>query len=202
MLDPPPWLVEIHEKLWGKSDLFGELFRTVTLTKSDFFELQTLLDGQNIERRLDSYVADNVLATKSAFLRSRSNPLTIADLDGGGLVARLVFNAQSPSADDVGDPMVVDSKPVASPDSNSDADHLSKLEEAVTIFPCTIRYIDLTVLKLERTIRVPQLILFRNEWNHMVGSFNERKSGESAIFTGQPGIGKRCRYYLTYTNPN
>lgn len=32
---PPFWLVDLHSKLWGKRDLFDEIFRTATLTLSN-----------------------------------------------------------------------------------------------------------------------------------------------------------------------
>ena len=54
---PPSWLVEIHSELWGRRDLYGKIFRTATLTKDDFTELQVLLDKQNPERISDSYKA-------------------------------------------------------------------------------------------------------------------------------------------------
>ena len=53
--------------------------------------------------------------------------------------------------------------------------HLSN--EAKAIFPYTIRYVDLTVLKLKKGLRVPQLILFRNEWGSMIDIFNKRERG-------------------------
>ena len=73
---PPSWLVEIHSELWGRHDLYGKIFHTATLTKDDFTELQVLLDKQNPERISDSYVAEDVLATKSAFLCIKSTPLS------------------------------------------------------------------------------------------------------------------------------
>jgi hypothetical protein len=72
---PPPWLVEIHSKLWGRPDLFGDIFRTANLTKADFIELQRQLQELNPERNSESYVAKDVLAANFAFLRSRSTAL-------------------------------------------------------------------------------------------------------------------------------
>ena len=64
--------------------MFGEIFRTATVTKRDFAELQNRLEALNPERNSDEYVAENVIATKSAFLREKSRAL---DLDpGNGLV--------------------------------------------------------------------------------------------------------------------
>ncbi|KIL59458.1 hypothetical protein M378DRAFT_111046, partial [Amanita muscaria Koide BX008] len=145
----------------------------------------------------------NVLATKSAFLRSRSAPFGAGF--GDGLVPRLGFDAlqgltQPPSSDVVDDAdaaMVIDPDPGSSDCSYiySDADCLSTGTTA--IFPCTIQYMDLTVLELENNIRVPQLTLLRQEWGNMVDIFNKREKGirGSAAFTGQPGIGKTCLLY-------
>ena len=69
---PPPWLVEIHQKLWGRRELFDQIFRTANLTKTDFIELQDQLHSLNPSRTYKSYVATNVLAVKSDFLRSKS----------------------------------------------------------------------------------------------------------------------------------
>ncbi|KIL65168.1 hypothetical protein M378DRAFT_32723, partial [Amanita muscaria Koide BX008] len=175
--DSLPWLVEIHHKLWRKHHLFHQIFRTATLTKADFIQLQDQLQELNPNRNSKSYVAGNVLATKSAFLRSRSTPSVASDAPS--LVPRLVFDVsqgltQPPSSD------VVD-------DDAGD----------IAIFPCTFQYMDLTVLELQNDIRVPQLTLLRKEWGNMVDIFNERKKGTrgSAVFTGQPGIGKTCLLY-------
>ena len=75
--------------------------------------------------------------------------------------------------------------------------------EAAAIFPYTIRYVDLTVLQSKEKLRVPRLMLFRNEWGIMIDIFNKRKKGTggSALFSGQPGIGEHHFWYLTIT-PN
>ena len=76
LTSPPPWLVEIHTKLWGRPDLFGDsIFHTANLPKADFIELQRQLQELNPERNSESYVAKDVLAAKFAFLRSRSTAL-------------------------------------------------------------------------------------------------------------------------------
>jgi hypothetical protein len=64
------------------------------------------------------------------------------------------------------------------------------------VFPCTIRYMDLTGLGLKYPIRIPELTLLRNEWCSMVDIFNKRQPGlrGSAVFTGQPGIGEHCQF--------
>jgi hypothetical protein len=192
---PPSWLVKIHSELWGRRDLFGEIFRTATLTEDHFIELQRLLEALNPERNSKDYVATDVLATKSAFLCERSTALD-ADADvRDGLVPRLVVKAsywQPPTsavvdnddtvADDddddavADDAMLVDIDPV-----NTDMDHL--LKEATAIFPHTIQYVNLTILKSD--LRVPRLMLYREEWGLLIDIFNKREKG----------IERKCRLF-------
>lgn len=182
---PPSWLVEIYNELWGRHELFGQIFRSANLTKADFIELQRRLQELNHEIS-ESYVAKDVLATKATFLRSRSTSLgTVTDL-GNGLVPRPRFNASQPPYSDVVD----DDDAVADDRVDIDPDHyLSDLSnEATAIFPYSIRYVDLTVLKSKTTgLRVPQLMLFRNEWGSIIDIFNKRERGMrgSAVFTGR-----------------
>ena len=208
---PPSWLVEIHSELWGKLDLFGEIFRTATLTKDHFIELQCLLDARNPKRNSNKYEAEDVLAIKSAFLRSRSTAL---DLDlGDGLVPRPDASQSQDIMDDDDDD---DNNNDDDDDNNNnnnndnddnddddddaamviDSDHSSRdthlPDEPTAIFPYTIRYVDLTFLQSKRELRIPRLMLFRDEWGTMIDIFNKRKKGKngSALFSGQPGIGE------------
>ncbi|KAF8220210.1 hypothetical protein L208DRAFT_1417029 [Tricholoma matsutake] len=173
----PPWLVEIHSKLWGRCDLFGDIFHTANLTKADFIKLQHQLQELNPECNSESYVAKDVLAMKSAFLCSRSTALFGTNL-GKGLVPRLVFNASHPpspyvvedGADDTDDAddadavadntMDIDPDPGSSGCSHVNTDMANLSNEATAIFPYTIQYMDLTILKLMMVLRVPQLFLF------------------------------------------
>ena len=215
---PPSWLVEIHSELWGRRDLFGKIFRTATLTKDDFTELQCLLEALNPGRNSNKYVAEDVLATKSAFLGKRSTGLDLDPVDG--LVPRPVLGACLPPSSDVVDEdgVVDDDDDVDGGDVDDDDDvdggddddddddddvnnddaamvidsdtHLPN--EATAIFPYTIRYVDLTVLQSKEKLRMPRLMLFRNEWGTMIDIFNKRKKGMdgSALVSGQPGIGE------------
>lgn len=215
---PPRWLVEIHSKLWGRRDLFGDIFRTANLTEADFIELQSHLQELNPERNSESYEAKDVLAAKSAFLRSKSTPLSDTNL-GIGLVPRLVFDASySPSPCVVDGPDDTDDADAVADDTNAVADDAMDIDpdpgssgssqvntDAVYlngIFPCTIGYMDLTVLRLENEIRVPPLTLLRKEWGDMIDIFNGRKRGirGSALFTGQPGIGEYDYHHLIHTS--
>ena len=74
-----------------------------------------------------------------------------------------------------------------------DVDDTTYLSEGSTaIFPCTIRYMDLTFLQLKHLNRVPHLMLIRDEWRTVVHIFNKRRRGiqGSTVFTGQPGTGE------------
>ena len=63
---------------------------------------------------------------------------------------------------------------------------------SAAVLPCTIRYMDLTVLKLKHLTHVPHVMLIRDDWKTVVDIFNEREKGilGSAAITGQPGIGE------------
>jgi hypothetical protein len=65
-------------------------------------------------------------------------------------------------------------------------------EGSAAVLPCTIRYMDLTVLKLKHLTRVPHMMLIRDDWRVVVDIFNRRRKGilGSAAITGQPGTGE------------
>jgi hypothetical protein len=65
-------------------------------------------------------VAKDILATKSAFLRSRSTALFVTNL-GEGLIPRLVFDASQPPSSDVMDNDADDADAVAD-DADIDPD--------------------------------------------------------------------------------
>ena len=128
-------------------------------------------------------MSKDVLDTKSAFLRERSTGLDLYLVDHG-LVPRPILE---PSPTDVMDDDVVgddnDVQVVEDNDNDvvdngddvmdsgdddaaamvvdSDTTHLPN--EATAISPYTIQYVDLTVLQSKKMLRVPRLMLFRNE---------------------------------------
>ena len=87
-------------------------------------------------------------------------------------------------------------------DSETDANEVYLSEGDTMVFPCTIRYIDLTILNLEYLDRVPHLMLIRDKWRTMVDIFNGREKGiwGGAAFAGQPGIGGYCDYSWSRTS--
>jgi len=72
--DTVPQLPKIHEKLWGRHNLVGQIFHKVNLTKTNFVELQDQdqLQSINPSHSSTSYITVDVFASKSGFLRSRS----------------------------------------------------------------------------------------------------------------------------------
>jgi hypothetical protein len=236
---PPSWLVEIHQKLWGRRDLFDQIFRTANLTKTDFIELQAQLHHRNSSRTYKSYVATNVLALKSDFLRYRSVDTAAnfskydaasngqlvpkLDVDKSNDLVPITARADVDSVDtDAIGADAVDIQPLdigAEPDHTDDV-HTDAMDAdfgvepnpnsptyydtnaaflsdgSAAVLPCTIRYMDLTVLKLKHLTRVPHVMLIRDDWEAVVDIFNRRQKGilGSAAITGQPGIGEHCYY--------
>ena len=161
----PSWLVELHKKLWGRHDLFGQIFHTANLTKRDFIDLQNELQDLHPSRSSGSYTAEEALVTKSNFLRSRgvidTDPAHYVGSDA--LVPQPVFDtskdltpliaadvdAVDTDASDVS-PMDTDATDVdEDPEPSNIVDEANYLSERPTaIFPRTVRYVDLTTLGL------------------------------------------------------
>ncbi|KIM91762.1 hypothetical protein PILCRDRAFT_138705 [Piloderma croceum F 1598] len=205
--------------LWGRTDLFGQIFHTATLTETDFVELQGRLQTLNPSRSSESYIAMEVLATKAEFLRSKSfvdddTAAYFATCDTTSEVPQLIVDtppltpnimdalavdtaALDVGADVIGNTMDIDTNHDSSGFSDIITDQAYLSEDLTAIFPYTIRYIDLTILHLEHLYRVPHLMFIRDEWRTMVNIFNRRKKGihGGAAFTGQPGTGKTCLLY-------
>ena len=61
------------------------------------------------------------------------------------------------------------------------------------MFPCELKYMDLSVLKLNSMSRVPWTVQIRDEWRALSDYLDHRPKGfrGSVIITGQPGIGKK-----------
>jgi hypothetical protein len=196
---PPEWLLEIHQKLWGRSDLIDTIFRAVNLTVEDFSDLQLELERLNPSRSSESYVAGAVIDIKSAFLKSKNT----MDFDAAGQLAHSDTDSNEIVDTSLEPPTPDDSMDV---DSTEDLDDAAKLSKGPTaVFPCVIRYMDLTAAGLRHLRRVPKLMLIRDEWQTMMDIINNRVKGVDggAIITGQPGIGEHLLLLLTlsaYTN--
>ena len=197
------FLIELHEKLWGREDLFCKVFHAVDLTKEDFIELQSKLHDLNPSRNSGSYVdkSEDTLKTKLDFLRTRitTYPLT-SNTDS--LVPKVVFRERPDPVEDAMD-VDIDATDATDDDADESEDVLENVKYidkdaaalshgATPVFPCTIRYMDLTFLDLQHFSRVSKVLLIRDEWDVLIDIFNERKMGifGSAVWTGQPGIGR------------
>ena len=146
-----------------------ELFHEVTITAAHYIELQKRLSELNPGRDLLEYQAEHVQALKLDVLRSFNasfhpiSPNHVDDEDDNGR-------------------------------NDEDREHSSGLDDdLLQLFPTTIRYLDLSSLKLEkRPQRIPLLLLIRQEYGLISNLLDElpKDSAGSAIISGQPGIGK------------
>ena len=68
----PPWLEEVHSKIWNRKELEPELFRKVNVTQVHSTQLQTHLKEQHSDRDFPQYDGkdNDVLSVKLDFLRS------------------------------------------------------------------------------------------------------------------------------------
>jgi hypothetical protein len=190
----PPWLHEIHANLWGRRDLVGQIFRKANLTKTDFAELQHKLRVQSVNpsQSSTSFFNMRVSAIKSAFLHSRSSVddetlayfATCDAASGGKLVPQPIIGSSmgvdietldddAIATDTMDNTMDID----ADPDSTIAADAAYLSEGCTAVFPYTIRYVNLTFLKLQCLWRVPLLLFVRDEWGTMINLFSEREKG-------------------------
>jgi hypothetical protein len=117
------WLVDMHQKLWGRLDLVGEIFRVADLTTEDFIELQRQLHDKDPSRSSESYHAKDVLAMKAKFLRSHSRGLSLSDITtcASSLPQLRVDTSKGHTNPDDPDASDEDEAP-ASMDDNDDAD--------------------------------------------------------------------------------
>ena len=77
----------MHRELWGQRQSLRKIFRTATVEKDDFTELQSILGALNHQRNSDEYVSKDVLAAKVEFLHTKSTD-DDPELLVGGLVHR------------------------------------------------------------------------------------------------------------------
>ena len=63
------WIGETnYDKLWGRADLFHQVFRAVDLTKEDFVDLQSDLHHLNPSRNCKGYIAKKSSRNQDKFL--------------------------------------------------------------------------------------------------------------------------------------
>ena len=70
----------------------------------------------------------------------------------------------------------------------ADADH-----PLAAMFPCELRYMDLSVLELYHSLRVPWMVQIRDEWRAVSDILDHRPKGLDGcvVVMGPPGIGKQ-----------
>jgi hypothetical protein len=161
------WLAELHQKLWGKHELYGTIFRSVDLGHRDYDELQSRLASVNPSRHSESVDLKNVLEAKMQFLRGLS--ISEAEPDSAMIL-----------------PMAIEL------DNIEDDETADGLDWLPSDFPSKLHYIDLSFLGLKNSLRVPNLMLIRHEWLTLMDIIQNKENGVkgSVIITGQPGIGK------------
>ncbi|KAF5379025.1 hypothetical protein D9615_006070 [Tricholomella constricta] len=196
---PPAWLVELHEKLWGKKELEEQIIRTVHLDVTDYLVLKSQLDGLNPTRGSNEYSREDVLRVKMDFLRSKPNLTSSAFQQQTGQRNPIPTTSSGSPHILAEDADVED--PVDFPEITVDDDEQQVLW---TIFPEQIRYMDLSALNLKKTWGrgLPLAMFIRSEWETMLDYISQRRRGieGSVLLTGQPGIGKTCfLYYVLAT---
>ena len=168
-LDDDTWLLELHAKIWGRYDRFQELFHTVEITAAHYNELQERLGILHPYRHTGGYFARadsaGVLSTKLEVLRNFKPPLVAP-------VPELAAHADNEQVKN----------------NEEEEEENDDNDDPRSLFPVTIRYLDLSCLELEKTtIRMPLVFLIRNEYAKLSDLL---ENVDSAIISGQPGTGR------------
>ena len=156
------WLEEFHSKIWGRKELEGELFREVKVTQAHYIELQARLNQQYPDRNLPEYDGS-------------THDVRSVKLDVLRSMS-LPNNNEGASQMDVEDPDA----------SNGDDSGTNWL------FPCTLRFLDLTILRLENVPpRLPSPLFLRREYHDISRLiWNQPENKDSVVVSGQPGTGE------------
>lgn len=167
-LFPPHWLYELHSKIWNREDREPELFRKVKVSRAHYDALQALLNGKYSDRDRPEYKGDN-------------DDVTRYKLD---ILKSITKEAASPQHTDNNEVEVNDD------DDDDDGDD----DEAIdSLFPFTLRFLDLVSLPLVRTpVRFCSPLLIREEYDEISKLIEGYPKGGrgSVIITGQPGTGE------------
>jgi len=164
----PPWLEEVHSKIWNRKELEPELFRKVKVTQVHYTQLQTRLEAQHPDRNLPKYDGKkhDVSSVKVDFLRS--------------------ITPSFPRHHDNDEVQVDD-------DDDSEASNEDRFE-IDSFFPCTLRFLDLSTLNLKKhaPTHVPMPLFLRQEYDRISTLIKEepRNGQGSVIVSGQPGTGE------------
>lgn len=155
------WLEEFHSKIWGRKELEGELFREVKVTLAHYTELQARLDQQYPGRNLPEYDGS-------------THDVRSVKLD-------VLRSMSLPNNNEGASQMDVDG-PEASNVDDSGTNWL---------FPSTLRFLDLTILRLENVPpRLPSPLFIRREYHDISRLiWNQPENKDSVVVSGQPGTG-------------
>jgi hypothetical protein len=162
--DDIPWLKKLHSEIWGRQDRKAECLRQVKVTREHYDALQTTLLQKYPNRETPQYDGQDHFVV--------SNKLDII----------------RPTAE----PLHPDNEEgrvdgVDNPEAIEDDFELDSL------FPSTLRYLDLSTLNLkEKSPRFPSTLFLRREYDHITRLIDERpnKNFGSVIISGQPGTGE------------
>ena len=156
------WLEEFHPKIWGRKELEGELFREVKVTHAHYTELQARLNQQYPDRNLPEYDGS-------------THDVRSVKLDVLRMMS-LPNNNEGASQMDVDNP------------------EASNVDDSGTnwLFPSTLRFLDLTILRLENVPpRLPFPLFLRQEYHEISRLiWNKPENKDSVVVSGQPGTGE------------
>jgi hypothetical protein len=173
--DPAPtddlllWLKEVHSKIWNREDRRLELFRTVKVTQAHYVALQSHLNELYPDRDSPDYNGGNcghkLLSAKLDSLRSPPPSEAQRHVDDNRVDGN--YDSEASHEDD---------------------------QEIKNLFPFTLRFLDLSTLKLEAppSDRLPLPLLLREEYEIISNLIKKepRNSRGSVIVSGQPGTGE------------
>ena len=203
------WLKEVHSKIWNKKELEPDLFRKVEVTKMHYIELRNRLKVQHSDRDFSEYDGrkHTVRDVKLDVLRlvfpanSPLHPDNNEDRVDDDYPPEASDDDAPETSDDDAPEASDDDAPETSDDdapeaSDDDAPETSDDDgsEINTIFPSTLRFLDLSTLGLKECIthRLPLPLFIRQEYDHISTLIkNEpRNRYGSMIVSGQPGTGE------------
>jgi hypothetical protein len=157
-----PWLEEVRSKVWNTKELEPELFRKVEVTQAHYAELQKRLNGQYSDRNLPEY-------------EGKYHNVLSVKLD----VLRLIL----PENEDTSEFGVDGPGPEARNEGGSGINSL---------FPFTLKFLDLTTLALKNVPpRLPSPLFLRQDYNDIsVLIWDKPEDTQSVIISGQSGMGE------------
>jgi hypothetical protein len=158
------WLKELHSEIWGRKDRIAECFRQVEVTREHYDALQTRLFQKYPDR-------------DSAQYNGKVHIVVDDKLD----IIRPTAEPLHPDND------------VDQVDGVDDPEAIEDDFELDSLFPSTLRYLDLSTLNLkEKSPRFPWTLFLRREYDHITRLIDEGpdNSLNSVIISGQPGTGE------------